>query len=161
MGARGHAPEPHYRKGSFVKTSSFSRWERAGVRVVAHCEPAQYPVVFQTIRSGVVVPILLLVTRPTWIKLILWFERRSPRLHIGQARPAANTSLAGETMAVPLRWFRRLVFGIPPRDWYFVLYGLSEADPAKCQHLERIGCTVMDGYHVALDDSRPQWLDPG
>ena len=63
-------------------------------------------------------------------------------------------------MAVPLRWLRRRVFGIPRRDWYFACRGFSEADPVKRQHLERIGCTVVDGYHVALDDSRPQALAP-
>jgi len=55
-------------------------------------------------------------------------------------------------MALPLRWLRRRVFGIPRRDWYFACRGFPEADPVKRQHLERIRRTFVDGYHTTLED---------
>jgi hypothetical protein len=36
----------------------------------------------------------------------------------------------------------------------------SKADPVKCQHLDRIRHTFVDGYHATLEDSRPQMLAP-
>jgi hypothetical protein len=61
-------------------------------------------------------------------------------------------------MAVRSRWLRSRVFGIPPRDWYFVHLGFPEADPAKRRHLERIRYSLVDGYHATHEDSRRQAL---
>jgi len=69
-----------------------------------------------------------------------------------RASAAGKASLAGEAMAVPLRWLRRRVFRIPRRDWYFACRGFPEADPVKRQHLERIRRTFVDGYHTTLED---------
>jgi hypothetical protein len=64
----------------------------------------------------------------------------------------------GEPSAVPasLGWLRKLVFGIPRREWTFNRRGFPVADPVKRQHLERIIRYFIDGYHWTLEDGRPE-----
>jgi hypothetical protein len=77
-----------------------------------------------------------------------------------RASAAGKTFLAGDAMAVRLRWLRTRVFGIPRRVWKFVHRGFAEADPAKRQQLERIRRTLVDGYYATLEDSRRDALAP-
>jgi enediyne biosynthesis protein E3 len=71
--------------------------------------------------------------------------------------PALGT---GGTLMLSPRWFRRRLFGIPPKEWTFDRRGFPDADPVKRQHLERIIRTFVDGYHATLDDSRHEILCP-
>jgi hypothetical protein len=80
------------------------------------------------------------------------------RARAHRASAASKTSFAGEAMAVPLRWLRRRVFGIPRRCSNFACRGFREADPATRQHLVRIGRTFVDGDHVTLEDRPPRTL---
>jgi hypothetical protein len=77
-----------------------------------------------------------------------------------RASAAGKASLAGEAMAVPLRWSRSRILGIPRWDSYFACRGFPEADHVKHQRLERIRRTFVNGYHATLEDSRPQTLAP-
>jgi hypothetical protein len=53
-------------------------------------------------------------------------------------------------------WFRKLLFGIPKRDWTFDRRGFPDADPIKRRHLEHIIRVFVGGFHTTLHDGRPE-----
>jgi hypothetical protein len=57
-----------------------------------------------------------------------------------------------------LRWLRRLLFGVAPREWAFARRGFPDHDPAKRPHLEQVIRSFVDGYHTTLDDGDPATL---
>lgn len=59
-------------------------------------------------------------------------------------------------MFLSFGWLRKLLFGIPRRDWTFERRNFPAADPVKRQHLERIIRYFVDGFHWTLEDGRPE-----
>ena len=57
-----------------------------------------------------------------------------------------------------LRHLPRWLFGISSEEATFACRGFREGDAGACQRLEKIGYTFLEGYHAALDDTRPDSL---